>query len=160
MASSRVENRDEAFYAVLGRDLATTGTETNLRRRVSPSSPGLPTQTWYHWGELWLASAAITIFGTAPLAARFFVVLPIVLLAAAALTGTLVRRMARHRFAGAPTSSAFVACLFLAPVPLIPGPFFSSWAVGMIFGITLYGLGAVAALLALYSIVVLGSRPP
>jgi hypothetical protein len=25
-----VENRDAAFYAVLGRDLATTGTETNL----------------------------------------------------------------------------------------------------------------------------------
>ena len=65
----------------------------------------------------------------------------------------------RHRRAPADRDSSraaylfgFLACLFLAPVPLIPGPFFSSWAVGMIFGITLYGLGAVAGLLAMYSV--------
>jgi hypothetical protein len=43
-------------------------------------------------------------------------------------------------------------------VPLIAGPFFSDWAVGMIFGITVYGLSAVAVMLALYSVAVLGSR--
>jgi hypothetical protein len=99
----------------------------------------------------------ISIFGTAPLAARYFIVLPIVLLAAASLSGTLVRRLAgtNSRIA---YLFGFLACLFLAPVPLIPGPFFSNWAVGMIFGITLYGLGAVAALLALYSLTVLSMR--
>ena len=152
-----VEYNDVAFYSVLGRDLATTGTETNLSASGFSDLPGLPSQTWYHWGELWLASAVITIFGTGPLAARYFVVLPLVLLAAAALTGTVVRRMTG-------TGSrlvylfGFAACLFLAPVALIPGPFFSSWAVGLIFGITLYGLSAVAVLLALYSLAVLRNR--
>jgi hypothetical protein len=152
-----VEFNDTAFYAVLGRDLATTGTETNLSASGFSDLPGVASQTWYHWGELWLASALIKILGIGPLAARDFVVLPLVLLAAAALTGTVVRRTTR-------TGSrrvyvlGFAACLFLAPVPLIPGPFFSSWAVGLISGITLYGLSAVAVLLALYSLAVLTSR--
>jgi hypothetical protein len=152
-----VEDRDVAFYAVLGRDLATTGTETNLSPSGFTDQPGFPAQTWYHWGELWLASAVIQIFGTAPLAARYFVVLPVALLAVAALTGTLVRRLVGGKSRG-DYMFGFAACLFLAPLPLIPGPFFSSWAVGMIFGITLYGLGAVAGLMALYSVVVLSGR--
>jgi hypothetical protein len=152
-----VENRDEAFYSVLARDLATTGTESNISPSGFSGVPGLPTQTWYHWGELWLASAVITIFGASPLAARFLIVLPVLLLAAAALTGTLVRRVARTDSRGA-YLFGFLACLFLAPVPLVPGPFFSSWAVGMMFGITLYGLGAVAGLFAIYCVVVVHER--
>jgi hypothetical protein len=152
-----VEFNDVAFYAVLGRDLATTGTETNLSASGFSGLAGMPVQAWYHWGELWLASAVITTFGTAPLAARYFIVLPLLLLAAAALTGTLVRRMS-----GTGSRPAFLfgflACLFLAPVPLVRGPFFSSWAAGMVFGIVLYGLGAVAVLLALYSVATLGRR--
>jgi hypothetical protein len=150
-----VENNDEAFYSILGRDLAVTGSETNLSASGFTDLPGLPSQVWYHWGELWLASAVITIFGAAPLAARYFVVLPVALLASAALTGTLVRRMTR-------TSSrraylfGFLVCLFLAPVSLIPGHSFS----GLIFEITLYGLAAVAALLALCSLAVLPARTP
>jgi hypothetical protein len=107
---------------------------------------------------LWLASAVITIFDAAPIAARFFVVLPVLLLAAAALTGTLVRRMVR-------TSSrraylfGVLACLFLAPLP-VPGTFFSSWAAGLVFGITLYGLAAVAAIFVLYCLSVVGGRTP
>ena len=45
-------------------------------------------------------------------------------------------------------------------MPFVAGPHFSSWAVGLIFGITLYGLAAVAVLLAMYSLAVLGRRPP
>ena len=138
-----VEFNDVAFYSVLGRDLATTGTETTLSTSGFAEPSGQPVQTWYHWGELWLASAVITIFGTAPLAARHFIVLPIVLLAAAALTGTVVRRMTGTTSRAA-FMFGFLACLFLAPVPLLPGPFFSSWAAGMISGIPLYGLSAVA----------------
>jgi hypothetical protein len=154
-----VEYIDEAFYAVLGRDLATTGTETNLSPSGFTDLPGLPAQTWYHWGELWLASAVITVFGTAPLAARYFVVLPVLLLAAAALTGTLVRRMTGTASRGA-YLFGFLACLFLEPVPLIWAGVFTSWAVGLIFGLTLYGLAAVAVLLALYGLAVLGTRRP
>jgi hypothetical protein len=153
-----VENRDEAYYAVLGRDLASTGTERNVSPSGFSELPASPAQLWYHWGELWLASAVITILGSPAMAARFFVVLPLALLAAAALSGTIVRRMAGTDSRWA-YLFGFVACLFLAPVPLIPGPFFSSWAVGMIFGITLYGLGAVAGLLAIYTVVVLRGRP-
>jgi hypothetical protein len=146
-----VEFVDEAFYSVLGADLARTGTETTS----GPSGfsgtaiEGAPAQTWYHWGEMWLAAAAISVFGTAPVPARSLIVLPLLLLAAAALTGTVARRMtgtdSRWTF-----GFGFLACLFLAPVPLISGPWFASWAVGMIFGITTYGLSAVAVVFALY----------
>lgn len=154
-----IENPDAAFYSVLGRDLAATGTETNIPPSGFSDVPGLPSQIWYHWGELWLASAVFTIFGAAPLAARYLIVLPVVLLAAAALTGTLVRRMSRSNSRRA-YLFGFLVCLFLAPVPLIPGPYFSSWAFGLVLGITLYGLAAVAVPLTLYSLVVLGTRMP
>ena len=85
----------------------------------SPSSPAAPAQTWYHWGELWLASAAITIFGAAPLAARY--------LRGAARRAAGGGRPDRHVVRRmAPTDSrwayllGFMACLFLAPVALIP----------------------------------------
>ena len=152
-----VDGPDEALYGVLGRDLAISGTETNLGPSGFTEIPGLPPQVWYHWGDLWLAAAVITVTGTAPMAARYFIVLPILLLTAGALTGTLVRRMNR-------TSSrtayvfGFLACLLLTPVPFIPGPEFSNWATGLLLGIKFYGLAAVAALLALYGLVVLRER--
>lgn len=153
-----IEFNDVAYYAVLGRDLATTGTETVHSASGFTDIPGLPDQSWYHWAEIWLASAVITVFGTAPMAARYFIVLPIVLLAAAALTGTIARRAA-----GTSSRRVFLfgvlACLFLAPVPLA-GTFFSSWPAGMVFGINLYGLAAVAVLFAMYCFVVLRSRAP
>ncbi|HEY8637389.1 MAG TPA: hypothetical protein VIL81_09015, partial [Candidatus Limnocylindrales bacterium] len=152
-----LEVMDEAYYSILGADLAKTGTETIYSTSGFTDIPGLPAQTWYHWGEAWLAAAAITVFGATPLDARHFMVLPILLLAAAAMTGTLVRRVT-----GSASRGAFLfgslACLFLAPVPFIAGPHFSSWAVGLTFGITLYGLGAVAVLFAMYGLAVLGGR--
>ena len=154
-----MEFTDEAFYAVLGRDLATTGSETNTGPSGFAELPGQPPQVWYHWGELWLAAAVITITGSTPLAARYLVVLPVLLLAAAALGGTVVRRLAGTRSRRAYLLGV-LACLFLAPVPLVPGPFFSSWAAGLVYGISLYGLAAVAVLLALYGVAVLGDRPP
>jgi hypothetical protein len=151
-----VEFSDEAFYAVLGRDLATTGTETNTSSSGFSHLPGLPVQTWYHWPELWLAAGVITAFGTEPLHARYFIVLPLVLLAAATLTGTLVRRMA-----GGNSRRAYLfgllTCLFLAPLP-VGGTYFSAWAVGLIFGISLYGLSAVSVLLVLYMVAIVSGR--
>jgi hypothetical protein len=152
-----VERTDVAYYAVLSEGLATSGTEDNTFTSGFSDLPGVAAQAWYHWGELWLTSAVIAIFGTAPLAARYLVVLPLLLLAAAALTGTLVRRM------GGTSSRAaflfgFVVCLVLAPIPLIAGPFFSVGEGGLIFGITVYGLAAVAVLLALYLLAVLDTR--
>jgi hypothetical protein len=144
-----IEKTDIAFYAVLGRDLATTGTETNTLPSGFETLNGVTAQTWYHWGELWLASAVIKVFGTAPFFARYLVVLPLLLLAVAAMTGTIVRRLAR-------TSSrrafvfGFVACLVLAPIPLLEGPFFSVWAAGMLYGIAVFGLAAVAVLGVIY----------
>jgi hypothetical protein len=149
--------QDEAFYSILGADLARTGTETIYSPSGLSAVNGLPPQAWYHWGEMWLASALIRLVGTEPLAARHFVVLPLMVLAAAALTGTLVRRVTGSASPGA-FLFGFLACLFLAPVPFIPGPFFSSWADGLIFGITLYGLAAVAVLLVLYILVVMHRR--
>jgi hypothetical protein len=151
-----VDGPDQAFYAVLGRDLATTGTETIYSPSGFTDLPGLPSQTWYHWGELWLTAAIITLSGSAPLAARCFIVLPVLLLAAGALTGTLVRRFTGISSRGAQLFG-FLACLFLAPMTLVPGPTFSG-GVGLVYGIAPYGLAAVAALLALYGLAVLGTR--
>ena len=152
-----VEFTDEAFYSILGRDLAATGTETSVSPSGFSDLPGVPAQTWYHWGEVWLASIVITIFGVAPIAARHFIVLPLVLLAAAALTGTLVWRIAAIGL-GRAAVFGIVVCLFLSPLPLLPGPFFSASDVGLIFGITTYGLAAVAVLLAMNGAAVLGER--
>lgn len=154
-----IEFNDVAFYSILGADLASTGTETTFSPSGFGRLDGVPPQMWYHWGELWLASAVITAFEPSPIAARHFVVLPVLLLAAAALSGTFVRRVARTDSRRA-FLFGFVACLFLAPIPLIPGPFFSSWAVGMVSGITIYGLAAVVVLLALYSLTVMRDRSP
>ena len=145
-----LEFYDEAYYAVLGANLSKTGIETSYSTSGFGQIAGLPTQTWYHWGEMWLASAVSTIFGATPLSARHFMVLPILLLASAAMTGTLVRRMTTTSSRGA-YLFGFLACLFLAPLPL---------ARGLVFGITTYGLAAVAVLLALYCIIVLGHRNP
>jgi hypothetical protein len=152
-----VEFMDEAFYSILGADLASTGTETTYLPSGFTDLVGIPPQIWYHWGELWLASAAISIFDTDPLAARHVMVLPTLLLAAGALAGTLVRRATRTTSRRA-FVLGFVACLFLAPVPTIPGPYFASWAVGLVFGITTYGLAAVAVLLVMYCLFVLPTR--
>src|SRR4051794_6559703 len=151
------EVMDTAFYSILGRDLAQTGTETFYSPSGFEQIEGLPDQTWYHWGEAWLAAAAITIFGATPLDARHLIVLPLLVLAAAAMTGTLVRRLTGARSSGA-FLFGFIACLFLAPMPLVAGPHFSSWAVGLVFGITLYGLAAVAVLFAMYGLATLGGR--
>jgi hypothetical protein len=154
-----IEHPDAALYAVLGRQLAASGTEASILPSGFSEPPGLPVQTWYHWGELWLASAVIKIFATAPMAARYFIVLPMVLLAAAALTGTLVRRMT-----GSKSSHAYVfgflACLFLAPLPLVAGPVLSAWAAGLLFGVTVYGLAAVGVLLGLYAVSVVRDKSP
>jgi hypothetical protein len=152
-----VEFSDEAFYSVLGRDLAATGVETIFSPSGFSDLPGFPEQTWYHWGELWLASGVITAVDSPPLAARHFIVLPVLLLAAAALTGTLVRRLGRTRSRRAYVFGV-LACLLLAPLPSIPIPYFSASNVGLIFGITTYGLAAAAVLLALYCFAVFDRR--
>ena len=153
-----IEFMDVAFYSILGADLGRTGTETFISTSGFAQVADVPAQVWYHWGELWLASLAVNLLGITSLAARSFVVLPVLLLAAATLTGTLVRRVTGTTSRGA-FVFGFLACLFLAPVPLVSGPFFGDWAVGLIFGITLYGLAAVAALLAMYGLTVLTDRP-
>jgi hypothetical protein len=143
-----VEFLDEAFYSVLSADLSKNGVESLYSPSGFEQLPGLPSQAWYHWGEVWLASAVMDVSGIDPTYARHYVVLPITLLAAAALTGTLVRRL------GATCSRrAFVfggaACLFLAPIP-IPGTFFGQWARGGLFGVTMYGMAMSTILLVAY----------
>ncbi len=146
-----LEFMDEAFYSILGADLAKTGIETAFSTAGFAQLPGLPDQTWYHWGEIWLTAGVIKALGVAPLAARTFVVLPVLLVAAGAMTGTLVRRFAGSS-STAPFAFGFVACLFLAPIPVIVEPFFGTWAVGTVFGITLYGMATLAVLLTMYSL--------
>lgn len=140
-----VEFMDEAYYAILGEQLAETGTENAYAPSGFDAIPGMPGQSWYHWGELWLEAGASSILGLDAMRARHYVVLPLIVLAAAALTGTIVRR-----FLGTRSRRAFafgaLCCLFLAPVPLMRGDHFASWAQGLIFGVTQYGLGAVAVL--------------
>ena len=151
-----IEYTDVAYYSALALNLNQNGTESTSYPSGVDSISGLPPQAWYHWGEIWIAAASVRVFSLDPVLARHYVALPLVLLAAAALTGTIVRRLAR-------TSSrrAFVfgaaASLFLAPVPVLAGALYGWWAVGLLFGITLYGMSVIAALLGLYVITVRGS---
>ena len=143
-----IEFFDVGYYSVLGADLADTGIETIYSPAGFEALEGLPEQTWYHWGELWLAAAAIDLSGVSALHARHLVVLPILLLAAATLVGTLVRRLV------SPTSTELyvhgaAAMLFLAPIPLSNELHFGGWARGLVFGITQYGLAITVVLLAL-----------
>ncbi len=144
-----IEFFDVGYYSVLGADLADTGVETIYSPAGFDALAGLPEQTWYHWGELWLAASAIDLAGVSALHARHLVVLPILLLAAATLVGTLVRRLV------SPTSTELyvhgaAAMLFLAPIPLSNELHFAGWARGLVFGITQYGLAVTVVLLGLY----------
>ena len=153
-----IEFFDEAFYSILGRDIGRTGVEF-----VSPSGfdvlPNTPPQAWYHWGEMWLTAGVIKLFSAAPIDARHFVVLPVLLLAMVSTTGSVVRALGRSNSTGAYLVGA-AACLFLAPVPIIGGPVHTQWAVGMVFGITLYGSAAVAGVLCLYAATSMPDRKP
>ncbi len=157
--------RDPAFYAFLGQDLTRSGLETNTGPSGFSNLPGLPTQLWYHWGDLWLASAISTLFGTPPFASRYFAVLPLLLAAAASLAGAFVQRMTRPSSPGT-FLFGFLACLVLAPMPWIGIPFLErlpltgSLTVGMLYGINNYGLAAVAVLLGMYVLTVGRSLPP
>jgi hypothetical protein len=145
-----VEFNDEAYYAVLGADLAATGLESVFPPSGFDSIEGVPTQSWYHWGELWLASAVIKVTGIEPMLARYYVVLPLILLAVAALTGTLVQRLAGIRSRRVFLSSA-AAGIVLAPMPLLLSTFFSTWARGSIYGVTQYGITLIIGLLVLHA---------
>ncbi len=157
--------RDPAFYALLASSLGSTGTESITPPSGFATIPGLPTQMWYHWGDVWLAVLASAISGVEPFRARNLVTLPVLLLAAVFVGGTIVRRLTN------PSSySAFgfgvIACLLLAPVPLLAAPLFghipftASITAALLYGINTYGVAAVAALLGMHLITVLGSRPP
>ncbi len=146
-----IEFFDVGYYSVLGADLADTGVETIYSPAGFDALAGLPEQTWYHWGELWLAASAIDLAGVSALHARHLVVLPILLLAAATLVGTLVRRLV------SPTSTELyvhgaAAMLFLAPIPLVRDLEVEWFARSLVIGITQYGLAATVILLAIWAL--------
>jgi hypothetical protein len=139
-----VEFMDDAFYSILGRDMVSTGTEAFYAPSGFGPSPGLPSQNWYHWGELWLAGGVGWALGVEPSFARHLVVLPLLLLAIAGVVGSIARRSV-----GSTSRPILVlgasASLLLAPIPILgTNNYFTTWASGMLFSITMYGLAAVA----------------
>jgi hypothetical protein len=154
-----VEFMDTAFYSVLGRDIGINGVENSH----SPSGIGLTAeaspQIWYHWGEMWLAAAAIELTDTGAVDARHFIALPILLLAAAMSTGSLVMRLSGGR-SWRPFAFGVAVCVALAPVPIVTVPYFAYWATGLLFGITHYGLAAVAILVTIYHLAIMPGRRP
>ena len=78
--------------------------------------------------------------------------LPILLLASAALFGTLVQRIV----GGGPIefrALGVVMMLFVAPIPLSLDTYFAGRARGLVFSITQYGLVVVVILLAIYVVI-------
>lgn len=152
-----LEFTDPAYYAVLGSSLVATGTEDSNAESGFGTIPGLPVQTWYHWGEIWLAALVIKVFGSEPMFARNLVVLPLLVLAAAGMTGTVVRRMANT---ASPRAFAFgfVTCLFWAPLEVPTPNVFTGWPSGLVFQITLYGVAAVAVPVGLYFVAIASRR--
>jgi hypothetical protein len=155
-----VAYQDHAYYAVLSEGLSQAGVESLWYPSGLDKVESLPQQSWYHWGEMWLAAAVVRA-GVDPIFARYYVVLPLVLLAAASLAGTLVRLLARSA-----SRAAFLygagACLFFAPIPLpygvFPGGWFGAHSPSLVYEITHYGLAASTLLLAVFVIVTLDQR--
>jgi hypothetical protein len=153
-----LESADEAYYSVLGTVLADTGVENVFRSSGFDQIVGQPRQSWYHWGEIWLAAAVTETAPIGPTFSRHYVVLPLLLLAIAALTATVFRRLTGERSRRWQTAAG-AAGILLAPMPLILGAFFSWWARGAVFTISQYGLAAVIALLAITAFVSRPARP-
>jgi len=147
-----MEFTDTGYYAALAINLGETGRETTTNPSGFDDVPGYPRQSWYHWGEIWLTTAVIRTTSIDPITARNYVVLPIVLLAGAGLTGTLLRRLLRTTSRRAFVFGA-LGFLFLAPLAVPSDSFFGGWAVGNMYGVGLYGLSTVTVLLSLYAIV-------
>jgi len=87
--------RRRAFYSVLGTDLAQDGVETVFKSSGFDQIVGEPRQSWYHWGEIWLAAAVGETAPIGPTFARHYVVLPLLLLAIAGLTAVVFGRLTR-----------------------------------------------------------------
>ncbi len=145
-----IEFFDVGYYSVLGADLADTGVESIYSPAGFDHIPGLPEQTWYHWGELWLAAAAIDLTGVSPMQARHLIVLPLLLLAAATLVGALVRRLVSRSTEFFLLGAA--AMLFLAPIPILRDANTEWFARSLVISITQYGLSVVVIVLGLYGV--------
>lgn len=144
-----VEFMDEAFYARLSSDLNRTGREWVFSPSGYTAIPGTPTQSWYHWGEIWLGAVVINVPGVSPMHARLLVVLPLLLLTACALAGAICRRLT-----SLDTTEGFLlgalGMLLLAPLPLVFGYHFDSYASPLLVSGFRYGLSAVPLLLMAY----------
>lgn len=147
-----VEFVDEAYYAVLSAELNATGRESVYGPSGFDQLPGLPVQSWYHWGEIWLGAAVLNVPGVTPIQGRHMVVLPLLLLAVACMAGTLVRRLSKRNTTEVFLLGAF-GTLSIAPVPLVLEDHFDWWPRALGFGITMYGLAVVVSLLGLFLIV-------
>lgn len=147
-----IEFFDTGYYAVLGADLAETGRESIYSPAGFDQVSGVPPQTWYHWGELWLAASVIALTDISPLHARHLVVLPILLLAVASTVGSAVRHVVSRQ------STEYVllaagAALFLAPIPVLHDPDIEWFARALVISITQYGLAVVVIAIAAHATV-------
>ena len=142
-----VEFMDEAFYAALGAELRASGSETIQVLAGLGEIPGLPPRSWYHWGELWLAAAVLEVPGLTPMHARHVVVLPLLVVATAAIVGVIAARHAPRTGRRAAFVLAAFGMLSLTPVPLVRELHFDWWARGIGFSITPYGLSYVVVAL-------------
>jgi hypothetical protein len=144
-----IEFMDEAFYARLSVDLDRTGREWVYAPSGYAAIQGTPPQSWYHWGENWLGAVVTHIPGVSSVHARLIVVLPLILLAVFSLAGATCRRLAAMD-----TTEGFllggIGALLLAPLPLVAGYHFDSYASPLLISGFRYGLAAVPLLLMAY----------
>ena len=145
-----IEFMDEAYYAVLGAQLQSTGLESVFAPAGLGDIPGTPLRAWYHWGEAWLGALVLESGLIGAMHARHMVVLPVLMLTAAAAAGAFVGRFVpRERATEAALLGAF-GMLTIAPIPLVLGDHFDWWARPIGFTVTLYGLAFIVLLLGLH----------
>jgi len=96
-----------------------------------------------------LAAVALEVPGMTAMHALHHVALPLLVLAACALSGALTARLAGGRSRREAYFLGVLAMLTLAPVPLIAGDHFDWWARPIGFTITQYGLAFVVASLGM-----------
>ncbi len=146
-----VEFIDEAYYAVLGDWLRATGMEDVHLPAGFGRIEGLPVQSFYHWGELWLTGLLLEVPQVTPMTARHLAVLPLIVVATCAVTASVAAAGTRGARRSEVLVISAIAMLALAPIPFVLDQHFDWWARPIGFTVTSYGLAYVLVALGVRS---------
>ncbi len=144
-----VEFMDEAYYGVLSSTLRQTGIENVFAPAGFDTMPGVPAQSFYHWGEAWLGALIHGVPGVGAIHASQLVTFPLVIVATAAVIAGVAANSVPRTFRREALVLAAIGTIAIAPIPLLLDWHFDWWARPIGFAVTTYGLTYVIVALGL-----------